>query len=371
VLVNMTAAPKKTPSAKVEDSGLQKVKSIIAVSSCKGGVGKSTVAACLAREVAQRGFKVGLLDIDLFGPSIPTLFNCHGASVKATKDKKYIPLEVDQLKIMSFGFLIGDSPAVMRGPMVSGYAQQLLHRVDWGELDYLFIDFPPGTGDTQLTIAQSIQLDGALIISTRQALSLVDVSKGILMFEKVNVPILGVIENMVYFTCDDCSKKHFLFGGTEESELSERFGIETLGQLPFDLALSHHLEKPRQSEIIREVSDQVIRAIGKNTIKQESIPEISFDAKQVTLSWPEGTKTTVANSSLRASCRCAMCVEEATGRQLLKKENIRADIKAEEVSVLGNYAIAVKWSDGHTSGIYPYKRIKELNEGQVASELKP
>ncbi len=222
VHVVMTARQNRISNS---SDSLKNVKHVIAVASAKGGVGKSTVAATLASEFAAKGFKVGLLDTDLFGPSLPTLFNIHESRIEQ-RDKMLIPADFNGIKLMSFGFLLGDSPAIMRGPMVSGYIQQLLTTVEWGELDYLFIDMPPGTGDVQLTISQTIKLDGAVIVTTRSSLSLVDVAKGILMFEKVQIPTLGVIENMSHFICDNCDKEHFIFG-KKRSDLSDRFGIET------------------------------------------------------------------------------------------------------------------------------------------------
>lgn len=359
VVVNMTSI-KKSHTFKAENSGLQKVKSIVAVSSCKGGVGKSTIAACLSREIARRGFKVGLLDADLFGPSIPILFNLRNAKVQLTPDNKIKPLEKDNLKIMSFGFLMGDAPAIMRGPMVAGYMNQLLHNVDWGDLDYLFIDFPPGTGDIQLTITQSVQLDGAVIVTTKQSLSLADVARGILMFEKVNVPMLGIIENMSYFICDNCEKKHFIFGGSDNSQLTERFGLETLAQLPISAELASNLVKPVENEIIKTAADNMIMALGKNTISANKKPEITFDYKKITLRWQDGKEIWVNNFELRLSCRCATCIDEMSGRQILEKKDVIPDIKAEEVRPLGNYAVSIKWNDGHSTGIYSYEHIKEL-----------
>ena len=202
VMVNMTARDAPQRIFQNENSGLKNVKYILAVSSCKGGVGKSTISAILAKTLSARGFNVGLLDADIYGPSIPTIFNIHKPGVKATEDNKFYPNIIDGLKLMSFGFLMGDGPAVIRGPMVSQYSQQLLHNVLWGELDYLIIDMPPGTGDIQLTISQSVQIDSSIIVTTPHQLSLTDVRKGIMMFDKVNIPVLGVVENMSYFQCD-------------------------------------------------------------------------------------------------------------------------------------------------------------------------
>ena len=211
---------------------LSKVKNVIAISSCKGGVGKSTIACALAWELAQRGFKTGLLDADIYGPSLPSLFQLHDAQVQTNEFKMISPIDYKGLKLMSFGFLLGDAPAVMRGPIVTRYIQQLLFQTDWGELDYLILDMPPGTGDVQLTITQSIKLTGAVIVTTHHSLSLVDTARGILMFEKVKVPILGVIENMAYFLAPDTGKKYYIFGEQKAGALSARFGVKTLVEIP-------------------------------------------------------------------------------------------------------------------------------------------
>ncbi|MBF0273724.1 MAG: P-loop NTPase [Nitrospinae bacterium] len=360
VTVNMTSQEKK-PNPLEENSGLKNVKSIIAISSCKGGVGKSTVAASLAKEVSQRGFSVGLLDADLFGPSVPTLFNLQGAEVEDSEDKKLIPLNVDGLKVMSFGFFLGDQPAVMRGPMVSNYIKNLLHGVEWGELDYLFLDMPPGTGDIQLTITQSIQLDGAVIVTTPQILSLVDVGKGILMFDKVSVPVLGVVENMAYFECDGCSKKHYIFGGDAANILKNRFGIEILARLPISYSYGKTFDKHVENKEAIQLADQVIKAFGKNTLTGNVKPEIEFDVDKITLRWADGNTMSVKNFDLRVNCKCANCIHEITGEKLLDIMDVPEDIVAEEIKPVGNYAISVHWSDGHSSGLYSYNLIKSLS----------
>ena len=365
VLVNMTSQAKPKPSMPNTPSALSQVKSIIAVSSCKGGVGKSTIAGCLAMELAGRGFKVGLLDADIYGPSIPTLFNLRNISIHANEKQQLIPIERNHLKIMSFGFFLGDSPAVLRGPIVSRYIQQLLHTTAWGELDYLFIDMPPGTGDVQLTITQSLQLSGAVIVTTPQSLSLVDVSRGILMFEKVDVPMLGIIENMSYFLCDGCQKKHSLFGEGGKL-LEERFGLPILAQFPLLKELSGKLEKPIQNDFLKNAVDAVIRALGKSSLTKKEIPQISFNEKETRLRWLDGKEIIVSNRDLRLSCRCALCVNELTGEQILRTENIKPDIQPKEITPLGNYAVGITWNDGHSSGIYPYKSICEITRTSLS-----
>ncbi|OGX43048.1 MAG: hypothetical protein A3G91_01175, partial [Omnitrophica WOR_2 bacterium RIFCSPLOWO2_12_FULL_50_9] len=341
-------------------STLNTVASIIAVSSCKGGVGKSTVAGYLAQELASRGFQVGLVDADIHGPSIPTLFNMTHAEVYINDKKQLIPVERNNLKIMSFGFLLGDGPAVMRGPMVSQYVQQVLHNTDWGKLDYLFIDMPPGTGDVQLTITQSVRLSGAVIVTTPQTLSLIDVTRGILMFEKVNVPILGVIENMSYFICDHCRKKHYIFGSSGSKSIEERFGIEILAELPLLAQLTYPMDSSVGNDFIRQALDRIMMALGKSTVQQKEVPQIQFDSRKVTLAWSDGTQIQVSNRDLRLSCRCAVCINEMTGERILQEKDVRSDIVPQEVIPLGNYAVGITWNDGHASGIYPYRAIKEL-----------
>jgi Mrp family chromosome partitioning ATPase/DUF971 family protein len=340
-------------------SGLGRVKSIIAVASCKGGVGKSTMAATLANELVGKGFKVGLLDADLFGPSLPTLFNLNGEKVD-TIEGRLVPVEYfNGLKLMSFGFLMGDTPAVMRGPMVSNYIQQILHNVEWGELDYLLLDMPPGTGDIQLTISQSVRLSGAVIVTTRASLSLADVTKGILMFEQVKVPMLGVIENMSHFVCDSCDKKHAIFG-EENSSLEERFGLKTLAQVPLTPSLAHNLVKDNDREMFSQMASNLLTEVEKQMGVQEQPPRWQLGENEVVIEWEDGENRKISNLDLRDNCHCASCIDEYTGEKKLKRESIPSDIKIVEAYNLGHYAVGVRWSDGHSSSIYPYKRLKEI-----------
>ncbi|MBN2161429.1 MAG: P-loop NTPase [Pontiellaceae bacterium] len=361
VKVTMTARRREGRQVSAENSGLKDVKYILAVSSCKGGVGKSTVAAMLAKTLAARGAQVGLLDADIYGPSVPTLFNLHEPGVRATPEQQFIPNEAEGLKLMSFGFLMGDGPAVLRGPMVAQYMQQLLHGVLWGDLDYLVIDMPPGTGDIQLTISQSVQIDASVIVTTPHQLSLTDVRKGIMMFDKVNVPVLGVVENMAYFICDGCDKKHYIFGEAGARSLEDRFGLETIAELPITGSLSGSLDELANSEIANATTDIIIRALGKKVLEKPLKPEITFDAKTITLKWPDGETATVSNAALRRACSCALCVDEMTRKPLLDPGSVPMDIHAEKVGIIGNYAITVDWSDGHNTGFFPYTVIRELS----------
>jgi ATP-binding protein involved in chromosome partitioning len=331
--------------------GLSKVKHVIAVSSCKGGVGKSTVAAGISRALFAKGFKVGLLDADLHGPSLPTLFNLSNVHVGVNEFKMAIPVESEGLKLMSFGFLLGDAPAVMRGPILANYIQQLLFKTEWGELDYLIIDMPPGTGDVQLTITQSVRLTGAVIVTTRQTLSLVDVSRGILMFEKVKVPILGVVDNMAYFICDSCEKKHYVFG--DSHSLENRFGIKILVEIRLipDLNLKEYMNK---------AADSLLAVLEERNKGDQRIPQVAFSQQSIQLKFPDGKTLNLDNRDVRLACQCAVCVNEMTGQKTLNPSKIRPDIAPVEITPLGNYAIGISWNDGHSSGIYPYNLLEHL-----------
>ena len=212
------------------------IKHIIAIASGKGGVGKSTVAANLAVALEQTKASVGLCDCDIYGPSISLMFGTRERPM-ATDDNRIIPIEQYNLRLMSMGFLLDDaSPAILRGPMVTRYTQQFLRQVEWGALDYLVLDLPPGTGDIQLTIVQTVALSGAIIVTTPQEVALIDARKAATMFEKVNVRVLGLIENMSYFVSPSDGKRYDIFGiGGGERE-AKRLRVPLLGQIPIDIA---------------------------------------------------------------------------------------------------------------------------------------
>jgi ATP-binding protein involved in chromosome partitioning len=222
------------------------VKHIIAVASGKGGVGKSTVACNLAVGLAKLGLAVGVLDADLFGPSMPKLFGLHSKPGLAPDGKRLIPLESVGVKVMSIGFLIDEgSPVVWRGPMVVSALNQLLREVVWGELDVLVVDMPPGTGDTQLTMAQNVPLAGAVIVSTPQDLALIDARRGIAMFNQVKVPLLGVVENMSYFVCPHCGGRTDIFSHGGARKEAEKLGVPFLGEVPLDIAIRANSDEGR------------------------------------------------------------------------------------------------------------------------------
>src|SRR5712691_1958635 len=236
VRIDIQAPPAGGTGAGMVAMRLPGVKHVIAIASGKGGVGKSTVAANLAVALEQTGVRVGLCDCDIYGPSISLMFGTRERPT-ATDENMIVPIEQYGLRLMSMGFLLDDtSPAILRGPMVTRYTQQFLRQVEWGELDYLVLDLPPGTGDIQLTIVQTVALSGALIVTTPQEVALIDARKAATMFDKVNVPVIGLIENMSYFMSPSDNKRYDIFGSGGGEREAKRLRVPLLGQIPIDIA---------------------------------------------------------------------------------------------------------------------------------------
>jgi ATP-binding protein involved in chromosome partitioning len=239
VLTAQKAPPKAAPQAGggQRENPLPQVRFVVAVASGKGGVGKSTVASNLAVALAGRGLKVGLLDADVYGPSGPRMMGLSGRP-EVTDERKLVPLVNHGVSVMSIGFLVPeDQPMVWRGPMVMGALEQMMKDVAWGALDVLIVDMPPGTGDAQLTMAQRVPLAGAVIVSTPQDVALLDARKGIAMFKKVAVPILGLIENMSYFQCPNCGHRTEIFAHGGARHEAEKMGAPFLGEIPLETAV--------------------------------------------------------------------------------------------------------------------------------------
>jgi ATP-binding protein involved in chromosome partitioning len=231
-------APHPAAGGRTQRGAVAGVNAIVAVASGKGGVGKSTVAANLALGLKANGLSVGVLDADIYGPSMPRMLGISGRRPQSRDGKVLSPLENYGLRVMSMGFLVPeDTPMIWRGPMVMSALQQMLREVDWGDLDILIADMPPGTGDAQLTMAQQVPLAGAVIVSTPQDIALLDARKGLNMFTKVDVPVLGIIENMSYFLCPHCGGRSEIFSHGGARQEAERLGTEFLGEVPLDIRI--------------------------------------------------------------------------------------------------------------------------------------
>lgn len=256
-----------------EKRKIRDVEKVIAVSSAKGGVGKSTIAVNLALEYTRLGFRTGVLDTDIFGPSIPTLMNLSGEP-RLSPNNRLLPLSNYGVKTMSMGYLVGESaPVVWRGLMIMKALQQLLHEVDWGGLDVLILDLPPGTGDTQLTITQQIILDGAIIISTPQDIALKDAIKGINMFKATKTPILGMIQNMALFHCPHCKRGSLIFGDKNGvRDACKEYNVQFLGDIPLHAKICSDADRgiptvvaeptSERAKIFEEIAEKLGRVIG-------------------------------------------------------------------------------------------------------------
>jgi ATP-binding protein involved in chromosome partitioning len=259
------------------------VKNIIAVASGKGGVGKSTTAVNLALALAAEGATVGILDADIYGPSQPMMLGVSGRP--ESKDGKTMePLENHGLQVSSIGFMIDpDEPMVWRGPMVTQALQQLLEQTNWRELDYLVVDMPPGTGDIQLTLSQKVPVTGAIIVTTPQDIALLDARKGLKMFEKVGIPILGVVENMSTHICSNCGHQEHIFGHGGGAKMCADFGAEYLGALPLTMAIREQTDSGRPTVIAEP--DGPVATIYKEIARKVAV-KIAEKAKDMTSKFP-------------------------------------------------------------------------------------
>ncbi|MBN8414301.1 iron-sulfur cluster carrier protein ApbC [Halomonas denitrificans] len=265
---------------------MEGVKHIVAVASGKGGVGKSTVTVNLALAMAAEGYRVGVLDADIYGPSQAQMLGVgEGVRPQASGENQFLPLEAHGLQAMSMAFMVDvREPMVWRGPMVAGAFQQMLNQTRWNELDYLFIDMPPGTGDIQLTLAQKVPVDGAVIVTTPQDIALLDARKGIEMFRKVKVPVLGVVENMSLHTCSQCGHSEPVFGEGGGERIAAEYDTRVLGRLPLSLTIREQVDSGRPSVVaepegevatsFREMARQVAEQVGAQG--GDDGPSISF-----------------------------------------------------------------------------------------------
>eukprot|EP00887_Chlorella_sp_A99_P003029 scaffold9.g3029.t1 len=364
--LRMDARP--TPVLLPEDgrpSGLRGVAHVIAVSSCKGGVGKSTTAM---------GAKVGIFDADVYGPSLPTMISPELRVLQMDPETKAItPVEYEGVKAVSFGFAAQGS-AIMRGPMVSGLVQQLLTTTEWGDLDYLVVDFPPGTGDIQLTLCQSVAFSAAVIVTTPQKLAYVDVAKGIRMFAKLMVPCVAVVENMSYFEAD--GKRYFPFGQGSGERIQHEFGLPHLIRFPIepDLSAAGDGGKPlvvaqpasATAQAFGELGAAVVREVAK--LRQASKSRVRYDAELHALavrlpgqpgSAEEEEEFYLHPATVRRNDTSAISIDEWTGTKLLKDEDIPEGVTPGSVAPLGNYAVQIQWEDGF-SQVAPFELLAQL-----------
>ena len=415
VQVTMTA---QETIQETETFGMSKVGAVIAVSSCKGGVGKSTTAVNLAYSLQAQGATVGIFDADFYGPSLPTMVQPDDDLVRFV-GRQIAPLQRNGVRLMSFGY-VNEGSAVMRGPMVTQLLDQFLSVTHWGSLDYLIIDMPPGTGDIQLTLTQRLNITAAVIVTTPTELSFADVVRGVEMFDSVQVPSVAVVENMAYYEvqgpaldavalkmaladklkqqdegflngavdqlADDLvqvvleqtaetTEQIPIFGSGHKRRLAEQWGIEHTFSIPLldriasngDDGTPFVLEYPDspQAQIYSDLAKAVVSEVAKAKFRKTR-PQVIYDkdAHQIVVD-----DQTMPPATLRRACRCAACVEELTGRQILVPSQVSDNITPLKLYPTGNYALSVDWSDGHRS-LYPLRQIKSILSETVTEKEK-
>ncbi len=353
--------------------GLAGVKNIIAIASGKGGVGKSTVSVNLAVALKQTGARVGLMDADIYGPSQPGMLGARHAK-PGIHGNLLEPVERFGVSFVSMGLLIdNDGPVIWRAPMAMKIIQQFIGNVDWGELDYLLIDLPPGTGDVQLTLAQQAQLTGAVIVTTPQQVALGVAAKGLKMFEQVNVPIIGVIENMSGFTCKHCGQETEIFKTGGGEALAKHSGVPYLGAIPLDpqIMMSGDTGVPLVEDGAGSVGAQAFLAVARSlqtnvarlaaTVGADEPEQIELrQTGELVVTWNDASQSVYNPFTLRINCPCASCVDENSGRRTLDPKRVPLDIKVSSFDMVGRYAVALHFSDGHSTGLYSFKLLREL-----------
>ena len=383
------AASPTAQAARPKAQAIPGVRHVIAVASGKGGVGKSTVAANLALGLKAIGLKVGIVDADIYGPSQPRLLGISGKP-QVAHGKIIKPMEGYGLKVMSMGFLVDeDTPVVWRGPMVVSALSQMLRETDWagdgGELDVLIIDMPPGTGDIQLSISQSVPLSGAVIVSTPQDLALIDARKGIGMFKRVEVPILGIVENMSYYLCPACGTRSDIFGHGGARHEAEKLGVPFLGEVPLHMEIRATSDNGAPvtatspdspyATIFRELAvkawAEVERALGKLT--PPPVLELKDGGQTLAAAFPDGRSFEFSAELLRVLSPSAE-VQGHTASQRITVPR-KKHVKIKELRPVGNYATRVMFDDGHSTGFYTWGylhllgREKEARWGAYLEEL--
>jgi len=345
---------------------------MIAVGSGKGGVGKSTVSKHLATLLATDGKQVGLIDADIYGPSQSGLFGVKGAQCEINAANKIIPIYHQGVYFVSGSSLFADDkPMIWRAPMATRLITDFIKKVEWPELDYLILDLPPGTGDIQLTIAQQSKLTGAVIVTTPQRVAYEIAEKAIQMFVRVNVPIIGIVENMSGYICQHCGEENHIFrqGGAEK--MAKKYDVDLLASIPLDATLVDYGDDGKSimdlddSHIIKQCYDKLCHEIVERT-KTDVIAEVCYESVQdnqyLSLVFPDEKPKLLPAYTLRTHCQCANCIDEVTGKKRIGDKGVALNIKITNIHETGRYGLKIGFSDGHHTGIYTFGALKALSE---------
>lgn len=384
------------------------VRNIVAIAAGKGGVGKSSVTVNLARALQSLGYSVGVMDTDLYGPSVRKMMP--ETRLPAQKGSTIIPALCNGIKMISMAYFRKESEAsVMRAPIANGIINQFAHQVEWGDLDFLLVDFPPGTGDIQLTLTQQLQLKGAIMVTLPQEVSVLDVRKAMHLFEQVHVPILGIVENMSYYPHPQTKEPLYLFGNGGGSCLARETGVPFLGEIPIDPLLSQsgdtgqsifeedHPEAQGCVEVFLRLASRVVMHL--EGVEREFVPahfeliwqEMPFshqgppilqdkekflaegtalspgvqkifqqDNFTLAIAWEDGTVKSYRLSELQKSCPCAGCVDESTGKRTTSSNQVQPDVRAVKIASVGRYGLRIQFTSGCSSGIYGFDVLQKM-----------
>lgn len=353
--------------------------SIIAVAAGKGGVGKSTVTVQLALALQAQGYQVGIMDADIYGPSIRKMLPENELPMQ--KGPLIFPAICNGIRMISMAYFRKDGEATaVRAPIASGLISQFIRQVEWGPLDYLLIDFPPGTGDIQITLSQQAHLTGAIIVTTPQEIALLDVRKSIALFNQVRVPVLGIIENMSYFIPSEGKDPIYIFGQGGGRRLAEECAVPFLGQIPLDplicscgdlgtgLILLDPEYKNPATVSFRELALQITKPsipLGKDIAQEEPLSIQKFWQKNkhiLSVIWSHGAQDDFRLSDIQRICPCARCMDEVTGKSKNDSKSVLDDVEAIAIRAVGRYGLQIQFSSGCSTGIYSFDRLYGLKQ---------
>lgn len=353
-------------------SPMSKIKFIIAVAAGKGGVGKSTVTVNLALALKAQGFQVGIMDTDIYGPSMRKMLK--EDRLPNQKGELIEPALCEGIKMISMAYFKKEAEAsVIRAPIAIRLISQFIQNINWGSLDFLLIDFPPGTGDVQLTLTQQIKLTGALMVTTPQEVAVLDVRKAMHMFELVKVPIIGVVENMSYYQSTPDAEKVYLFGKGGGERLAKKTGSAFLGTIPLDAEIcaccdkgislfnSDSVEQKASVQAFNQLAQKIAMQVPILHSCETSVKNLrQNDDHTLTIFWLDGKEQRLRLADLQKACTCANCIDENTGKKLLDVKSVKEDVRATSIRSVGRYGLQIQFTSGCSTGIYSFDYLRNL-----------
>lgn len=350
---------------------LSQIKYIVAIAAGKGGVGKSSITVNLALALRRLGCRVGIMDTDIYGPSIRKMLPEDRAPMQ--KGEEIVPAQCKGIKMISMAYFRPENEAaVIRAPIANGLISQFINYVVWGELDFLLIDFPPGTGDIQITLSQQAHLSGAIMVTTPQEVAVMDVRKAIHLFQQVKVPIIGIVENMSYYHPGARSEAVYPFGRGGGTKLAEEMGVPLLGSIPLDPEICKSGDEGR-SLFIQEDSNikpsvTAFMQLAENLMcniehikATNRVPKVvQINPFTISIESNEGKAQNYRLAEIQKSCLCARCIDESTGKRLVDPNSVDPNVQMISMKVVGHYGLQFKFTSGCSTGIYSFDRIRQL-----------